>query len=392
MNIRSSKLMVVAGLFLLTLVWVGLMGLIASAGRPTTSLGDDGPFEDDGTLTAEVTNLDRENFHLTMSLKVTGPDGKSFGGLGQDDLRIEEDGKEVEPSTFIPGGQAPLRVCLCIDYSKSMNGKKINGAKKAALAMLDMLRDHHDQLAVYAFMGPSKDGYELLPIGPLTPERRQQAAEAIENTPLALQTPMLANMNRALKAMENVMGRRVMIVLTDGKDTTKGAETTIKPKIIEAAQAQKIPLYMIALEGARPNPRAKQKRRPSNDDEGMKALADATNGQFLNAPSADDLKDIYLSIGAALQEEYTIEWDSPRPVEDGSTRNVVVTVRSGPKGTQAQTEYRVPGVVATGAASTPSEEGEESSREPTFAIIFLPLALLLAGLLVAPMYLWRPRA
>ena len=53
---------------------------------------------------------------------------------------------------MVPAGQAPVTVCVCVDYSNSMaKAGKIEGAKRATLAMLDLLRDHTDHLGLFFF-------------------------------------------------------------------------------------------------------------------------------------------------------------------------------------------------------------------------------------------------
>lgn len=389
---RTFKSLVIAGLFFGAICWVSLMGLLSWAGGKlqaggSESVGSLGPWTDDGTIKAEVVHLDRQGFHVGLALKITGPDGKVLGGLTPQDIEIREDGVPVVTGKFNGAGQAPVRVCVVMDYSGSMNGKKIEGAKAAALALLDMLRDNTDHLGLYLFNGPQmkNSGSEKLAMGPLDPVRREQAREAILKTPLAGGTPMFGSMEKAIEGLKSSSGRRLLVVMTDGMDTQyKGAKFDERVGLVTTNTKQlNVPIYMISLMGGK------------SDETGMKKLAEQGNGQYIYAPTPEKLKDIYINIGETLQNEYTLEYDSPNPVEDGLTRNVTVTVRKGDSGTQAKSEYHVPGVISTGGSKRPTPaDGSAAPVEQAsapFATVVLPLATLLGLLFAVPYYVWLRR-
>jgi Ca-activated chloride channel family protein len=387
-----KKLSIIGALVLLALAWVQVMALegIWAGSKPSPPPPPGAaPWTEDGKVKAEVVSLLRQDFHLTLALKITDPDGKTIGGLGRQEIEVTEDGVPVALTKLTPAGQAPVRVCLCIDYSNSMRqGGKIDGAKKAALAMLGMLRDHTDHLGLYFFNGTlsKTNTTELLAMGVLSPERRKKAAQVIENTPLSGGTPMYEAMERAFAKMQNTPGRRVMIVLTDGLDTqakTAAAKDQRIKGLGDASSKNSIPIYMITVGGGRV------------DEAGMKKMAAAGNGRYFHAPSGDQLKSIFVGIGETLQNEYVLEWDSPNPIEDGSNRKVVVTARHGPSGTRASSELHIPGVIATGAPRRPARAPEAGTPgppaealDPPVTSVFFPLGLILAGAFGVPYFFW----
>lgn len=385
----SSKHLIVAALFLFAVGWIGIMGLLGAATTETVA-SRSGPFSDDGSIKAEITHLAKKDFHITLTLKVNDANGKLVEGLDPVNFETSENGKPVHYGNFVQAGNAPVRMCLVIDYSNSMQGRKIEGAKAAALALLANLRNSTDYLGLYFFNGKT-DGTEVLPMGPLDPARRHQAEEAIKNTPLSGGTPMLGCMDRALKALESVPGKRVMVVMTDGADTGgPNAQNVIKPRVIENAKKTGVPLHMVALETGGKGGKGGGR---GNNERAMRELADPTGGKYHFAPSPDDLKGIYASIGNELKNEYVIEYDSPTPVEDGVTRNVEVIVRRNDKGTRVKTSYAVSGVVATGAAARTSTSEGTPAASPPFWSVLMPLGMLLSGLLGVPYYMWlRPKS
>jgi endogenous inhibitor of DNA gyrase (YacG/DUF329 family) len=58
----------------------------------------------------------------------------------------------------------------------------------------------------------------------------------------------------------------------------------------------------------------------------LRKLADETGGRFFFAPRGDQLKELYRLIAEQLQKEYAVDFNSPRPLADGTQRRVKVTV------------------------------------------------------------------
>lgn len=369
----SGRVVIVAGLFAFAAGWVSLMGLLAQAGAGSRARAG-APPRDDGSVKASVELLERDKFNIQLSLKVTDRDGKVLGGLAEQDIEVYEDGEPVTSyKKFMPAGQGPVRVALVLDYSRSMNGPKLRETQKAARGFIRMLRDQNDYLGLYLFNDPMHDrnALEKVPMGPLDLPRREQAWEAIMFTPLADGSPLLSTMEKGLAALEKVNGRRAMVVLTDGMDTGEPDEVARSKKAIKAAcRDSKIPLHMVNMS------------TDAADRKTLEELAEATDGRYYHVPTPDQLKDIFKTIGETLQNVYTVAYESPNPVEDGLTRKVSVTVRSGGSGTQTAAEYHVPGVLSTG--------GRSNREAAPLAAVFFSLAGGL-GLLYAAPYVARRR-
>jgi uncharacterized protein YegL len=366
---KKSKLLLVVCLFVFAAAWVGLMGLLTLllGGRAVAGAAP----VDDGSVKAQVTNLDRgKDFEISLALKVTDKAGGILEGLTERDFEVYEDGELVAHQNFLPAGQGAIRLCLVVDYSRSMNGRKIQEARAAARALIRMLRDKSDYVGLYLFNDGLFDRgqVERLAIEPLTLLRRELAWEAIMFTGLGEGTPMLGSMAKGLDNLAKISGRRVMIVLTDGMDTGERDEVAKnKQTVIEKAKEYKTPLYMINLSSE------------FADEQIMRELADQSAGQYIPVPDPAKLKEIFETIGKSLQNEYTMTYVSPNPVEDGLKRNVTVTVRSGVVGTQTKGDYNVPGVISTG--SRRAAAGGSRMGLGSLAIVFLALTGVLGILL-----------
>jgi Mg-chelatase subunit ChlD len=371
MNKSSSRLVMVAGLFLFAVAWVALMGLVTwlfGGGRATA--GD--ATIDDGSIKAKVTSLDRgKDFEIALAVKATDKAGRILDGLAERDFEVYEDGELVHVQNFMPAGQGAIRLCLVVDCSRSMNGRKIQEARTAARALIRMLRDRSDYLGLYMFNDTLFDRgqIERLAIEPLNLLRRELAWEAIMFTGLGEGSPMTGTMAKGLDNLAKVSGRRVMIVLTDGMDTGEPDEVEKgKQTVIDKALEYRTPLYMVNLSNE------------FADEQIMRELADKSGGQYVPAPDPSKLKEILETIGKSLQKEYTMTYTSPNPVEDGLKRNVTVNLRSGLVGTQAKGDYNVPGVIATGARRSTTGTGSRLGVG-SMAIVFGSLTALLGVML-----------
>lgn len=369
----SSRKLVVAGLFGFALLWIVLMGLLTWVFGGRASAGT-APV-DDGSIKTQITTLDRgKDFEIALSMKITDKADKIVEGLSDRDIEVYEDGQLVHTGNFNPAGQGAIRLALVVDYSSSMNGRKIIEARRAARALIRMLRDKNDYVGLYFFNDQLFDKHqaERLPVAPLSLIKREDAWDALMFTGTSNGSPMLGTMKQGLASLQNVPGRRVMIVLTDGMDTGEPAEiAAAKQAVLTASHDARVPLYMVNLSSEH------------SDEQMMRELAERTNGQYIGVPDPQKLKEIFENIGKSLQSEYTLTYYSPNPVEDGLKRKVTVNTRAGLVGNQTSSEYNVPGVISTGAANRRTGGGGFMESIGSIGLVFAVLLSVLGiGFLV----------
>jgi hypothetical protein len=256
-------------------------------------------------------------------------------------------------------------------------GGKWSEAVRATRALLLMLNEH-DQAGLFCFNDAlfDKNMSERLKIAPVSRSHLLDSWDAVRATGLGEGSPMVGTMDRGLDALSKVSGRRAMIVLTDGMDTDAEGLDSRKQGVIAKAQELKVPLYMVST---------------SSGDADVKIMQEMASGspggEFHLAADPRKIKDIFETIGKSLQNEYTLNYTSPNPVEDGLKRRVTVNVRSGLVGKQAYGDYNVPGVISTGAASQRSAGGSFIGRVVSIGTVFAVLTVLLGLMLGAPLVL-----
>jgi hypothetical protein len=367
----SSRVLMVVGLFLFAGVWMLLMGLLSLAFGGGRAAAGVAPI-DDGSVKAQVSSLERgKDFEIGLSLKVTDKAGKILEGLNEQDIEVYEDGELVHTANFQPAGKGSIRLSLVLDATRTMNqGGKWPEAIRASRALLLMM-DEHDSCGLFCVNDNLYDNKqsERFKIEPVTRLHLLNAWDAIRATGLGEGTPLCKTIERAMDSLTKTSGRRAMIVLSDGMDNSgEAAEVEqFKRSVIAKSQELKIPLYMVCTSSGQTDMRSLEEM----------ALG-SPGGEFHAVPDPKKLKEVFEKIGQSLQNEYTLTYTSPHPVEDGQKRNVTAYVRSGAVGTQAKGDYNVPGVISTGAGARRAGSPANSLGLGSMALIFVSLTALLA--------------
>jgi tight adherence protein B len=212
---------------------------------------------------------------------------------GTPKFTITENGKPVsgvkvsDPNT---GAGAVLEV----DASRSMIGEPLAKAVAGARAFGAAKRSN-DQLSVISF------GNEVSAAIPLTSDPTSIDAALREITVSPKQGTALydALLDGVKTVADAGVGRRVLVVLTDGDDTSSTATTA---QVIAAAHQADVAIYAIALKSTTFKPDA------------LRGITSATGGDLFQA-NANEIKQVYAKIAADLHRTYVLEYTSSLPAK-----------------------------------------------------------------------------
>jgi VWFA-related protein len=263
-----------------------------------------------GGIVAEVTYVDQAEFpNVTLYLSVRDENGQMMTGLAESAFSITEDGNVRDSTAFIGSGDQPVTAVMLIDYSGSMeDGDKMPDAINAALAFLDELEDGRDSLGVIAF----DDAFTVLgDLQRMDEDVRADLRDQISALSPDGGTSYYDAIYKATSMLKGVSGRKVVLALTDGEDTS--SSRTNLTKMIDYVRDSNVAIFTIGL-GA-------DVRSAT-----LKRVAQETGGQYYEEPSGSDLARLYTDIAQSLQEEYSLTYRSSTPQTDGTTRQVNVTV------------------------------------------------------------------
>jgi hypothetical protein len=146
-------------------------------------------------------------------------------------------------------------------------------------------------------------------------------------------TRFYAAQERTLRReFRNVVGRRAVVVLTDGQDTSYSHEYDQDLKnALKAARELRIPVYFVALENEGDArivlPRTRQYLLEVR--EYMQQLADSSGGQLLFPKTLQDVMPMYEQIGRARGTSYSLGYVPSGQARGGGYRRLEVKTRAG---------------------------------------------------------------
>lgn len=224
-------------------------------------------------------------------------------GLAAACFTVEEDGQLQQSVTATPVGTAHgLAVALVVDRSGSMTQEYLGNAKSAAQHFVDQLGPG-DRAALLSFSAQVSLDH------PFTTDRAS-LKRAIDALVADGATALYDGIIEAVNQIRMQTGRKAIVLLSDGGDT---ASSSSIDAAMQAAVQAGVPIFTIGLGSG-------------TDEAVLQKIADDTGGRYYAAPTADQLQQIYQLLAQQLQNQYRVSYTTSRPVRDGSTRQVGITV------------------------------------------------------------------
>ena len=221
---------------------------------------------------------------------VVDSSGRLVPDLERGDFSILDNGKPAELSLFSNESQ-PFTVVVMLDTSASMtaNLKLLNRAAEQFLLRLLPV----DKAQVGAF----NDKIQLS--GTFT-NNRDELIGALNDLYFGNPTRLNDGIAAGLDALRGLDGRRVVIVFTDGEDTSSrlGFKT-----VMEQARDEEVMVYSIGLESEYFNGVRVVRSRPSRD---LKKISDETGGGYFELLKSADLAPTFSRVAQELRSQYLI--------------------------------------------------------------------------------------
>ena len=221
---------------------------------------------------------------------VVDPSGRLVPDLEQSDFQILDNGKPAELTLFSNESQ-PFSAVVMLDTSASMtaNLKLLNRAAEQFLLRLLPV----DKAQVGAF----NDKIQLS--GTFT-NNRDELFGALNDLYFGNPTRLNDGIAAGLDALRGIEGRRVVLVFTDGEDTS--SKTGFKT-VLEQARDEEVMVYSIGLESEYFNGMRIVKTRPSRD---LRKIADETGGGYFELLKTVDLAPTFTRVAQELRSQYLI--------------------------------------------------------------------------------------
>jgi VWFA-related protein len=289
---------------------------------------------------------------VSIFFNVKDKHGALLPNLTKDDFEVYEDGKPQTIKYFSANSELPLTLGLLVDTSGSQLGVLPAEKEIGAQFLRDVLRPkdeaflisfdvnvtlEHDFTSRASDLRPALDKMRIncpeCAIGGGTP--------GMGGGPVPISHPKGTLLYDAVyltadEKMKDEVGRKAMILLTDGED--HGSRTRPK-EALEAAQKSDTILYVI-LVADRSNCRNCYEGFGEGD---MRKLTEETGGRVIDVGDNErKLKEAFDQIAAELRSQYSIGYTPTNRVADGSFRKVEIKAKAKDARVQARKGYYAP--------------------------------------------------
>jgi len=285
---------------------------------------------------------------VSVDVTVQDSNGKIINDLPQSAFEVYENGVRQEIHHFLPVS-TPYNILLLFDRSGSTQDKWAL-MQRAVAGFIASLRPQ-DKIAIAAFDS------ELQTLLPWTGDRQK----ALLTLPQLINgsriggTDFYGSVDQVLRReFKKTNGRRALVVLTDGRDTSLYKDIVNRNRLLDprqdkpfqatfkTARTQRIPSYFVAFntdKNLEPNTVGGDEYRSlhiifRNSDvadrylEGvrmrMEELADVSGGRMLYPQRLEDIVPLYQQIGRELGTSYSLGYVSSNPATDGAFRRITV--------------------------------------------------------------------
>jgi Ca-activated chloride channel homolog len=259
----------------------------------------------------------------TVTATVLDKDGALVTGLAREAFDVFEDG-EPQLITQFTNERVPVSVCVLLDTSDSMYGRRIQDAREAVDQFVGTLMDRGDEFSILAF-NHRQQWLTRWTNDPAVASRVMVSLRPFGST--ALYDAILA----ALPAMSvRDRQRAAILMISDGADTA--SDRTLRD-VRSALLRSDAFVYAIAIDPP--------DRRPINVSVNAAALSEITDqsgGRTRLVQTSGDLSVALAEIATELNSQYLIGYSSTRNA-DGKYHSIRVRVRGTDDRVRARNGY-----------------------------------------------------
>ena len=248
-------------------------------------------------------------------------DRRPVAGLTAADFELRDAGV-VQTVSLLDSDGLPINAVLALDMSGSTSGARLADLTAATDALLDGLRPI-DRAALTTF------SHVVSPRVPLTTDL-SSIRRVLRTVVPDGDTAILDGVYTALMATQAETGRSLLVVCTDGRDTSSWLDAD---ELIDSARRSNAVVDVVATGGAR-------------QWSVVRDLTDATGGQTVEVESSRQIRTEFQAILKAFRQRYVLTF-VPTGVSESGFHPLDVRVRGGRATVKARPGY-IAGATTTG--------------------------------------------
>lgn len=287
----------------------------------------------------EEETLKIESNFVTVVTGISVKSGTPIAKLNQEDFEISEDGVPQEIATFARNDDVPLRLIMLFDTSSSVKNQ-LHFERRAAAKFFERLLRSQDQAALFSV------STDVTVIQDFTNKPRQ-LTDATKMLQAKGATSLYDAIYLAAGYLKLAQGRRIIVIVSDGGDTTSRAKLA---DALQQAQGADVVIFNV-FTGLITN---SQNIRDLAAERAMQTLTSETGGEIyapkmaLNGAEIDEdqsLKNLdaaFEQLAEQLRTQYTLRFYSTNDARDGKFRKLTVKIKKDGYKVRARAGYYAP--------------------------------------------------
>lgn len=249
---------------------------------------------------------------VNVFVSVVDPHGAPVGGLTKDNFQLFEDGHRENIALFNRESELPLSIVLAIDTSLSTRKDihlELISARRFAHSVLRPV----DRLALFQFSEVVDE------LSPFTSDLRT-IDRAIDRVRIGSGTALYDAVYLGAQALEKRQGRRVLVVVTDGGDTTSSVDYASALRSTIEAEALVYSVIIVPIESSA--------GRNTGGEHALIQMSHDSGGKFFYAGTGEQLDAVFKKIDEELRTQYMLSYYPGRRLSDSEFRRIQVTVNA----------------------------------------------------------------
>jgi Ca-activated chloride channel homolog len=258
---------------------------------------------------------------VSLFATVLDADKRLVPDLQQDDFEILDNDKP-QPIAIFDNTVRPITVVVLLDTSGSMTGN------------LDRLRDACEQFMIRllpkdkAQVGAFNDRVQIA--GDFT-SNRDLLVRQVRELDYGNGTRLYDAINTGLDNLKGIDGRRVIVVFTDGDDTTSH---TRFGSVQDRARAEDVMVYSIGFQSEYFDGTRMVRSKP---DGGLPKIAEETGGGYFELKKSSDLGPTFSRVALELHSQYVLGFEAKQL--DGKVHKLSVKMKQTGMTARARRSY-----------------------------------------------------
>jgi Ca-activated chloride channel homolog len=244
---------------------------------------------------------------VELPVAVMDPAGTPITDLKQTEFHVFENAKAQKIASFNFAANLPISVGVLVDHSGSMQ-QRMQATRDAAIGFFKRTLKPGDKAFIGAF------SFDATKVAPWVTDATSLASQVAAIPDAGGGTSLYDAIVTGLYRFRAVQGRKALIILTDGEDTTSRVSYD---DMLAYARAARVPLYFIGIAMGFTDIGGTNK---------MKSLSAETGGTAYFIGNVKQLDETYRKLEQDLRTQYLVAYNTETSKGDSKYRTVEVKV------------------------------------------------------------------